>query len=63
MGYFERMVLQVLTSLGVITGIQLTIYWLVNKYTKCNIPLLGRVFLSVAGTVIIYGLTLVIIGE
>jgi len=61
-GYFGRMVLQVLASLGVITGIQLTIYWLIDKNTKYNIPLLGRIMLSIFGTVIIYGVTLAIIG-
>ena len=60
--YFGRMVLQVLASLGVITGIQLTVYWLVNKYTRCNLPLSLRIILSIAGTVVIYGLTLAVIG-
>ena len=62
-GYFGRMILQVLGSLGIVFGLQLFIYWLINKNTKCNIPLSGRVFLSIAGTVIIYGITLAIIGE
>ena len=61
-GYFERMVLQVLTSLGVITGIQLTVYWLIDKYTKYSISLSGRVVLSIVGTIIIYGVTLAVIG-
>lgn len=62
-GYFGRMILQVLCSIGVVFGLQLFIYWSINKNTKCNIPLSGRVILSIAGTVIIYGLTLAIIGE
>lgn len=62
-GYFERMVLQVLTSLGVITGIQLTVYWLINKNTKYNIPLSCRIVLSILGTIGIFYLTLAIIGE
>lgn len=62
-GYFERMVLQVLSSIAVIFGIQLCLYWIVNRKTKYNIPLLERIVLSVVGTVIIYGVTLAIIGE
>lgn len=58
---FGRLVLQILGSLGVIFGVQLFVYWLINKYTKYNFPLSGRVLLSIFGTVIIYGVTLAII--
>jgi len=52
-GYFGRMILNVFYIIGVIIGVQLFVYWLIDKYTTINFPIMYRIGLSIVMTPII----------
>ena len=52
-GYFGRMVLNAFKITGIIIGVQLFIYWLIDKYTTLNFPIMYRIGLSIVMTPII----------
>ena len=52
-GYFGGMVLNAFKIIGMIAGVQLFIYWLIDKYTKLNFPIMYRIGLSIIMTPII----------
>ena len=52
-GYFGEMMLMVFKVIGIIMGVQLFIYWLIDKYTKLNFPIMYRIGLSIIMTPII----------
>jgi hypothetical protein len=47
MGYVETMLFWGFLFIGLIFGLQLLVYWLIDKYTALNFPLIYRVGLAI----------------
>ena len=49
-GYIGRMFLNAFIIIGIIAGVQLFLYWLIDKYTILNFPIMYRIGVSIIMT-------------
>lgn len=50
-GYVERLLLMALIFFGLLIGVQLLVYWLIDKFTPLNFPIAYRIGLTILVTI------------